>query len=94
MSKAKSLPITKVVRNALTDAGWEPWSYYCDKIKAGKKRKWYRNGYGWSFDELKPIGIAVADAMNEAGIEYIEAGWKQCESWRGPYWAFIVRSEK
>jgi hypothetical protein len=85
-------PIPKLVQEALTSVGWKPWFSHCDKIKNGRKRKWYRNGADWTEAELTEIKAAVITALQEANVSYCTAGFEQCESWRGPYWAFIVRT--
>lgn len=71
---------------------YDYWATYNDPPKNGRKIKFMRNGYRMSKDELDAIKDCIAWGLADAGITVKQAGWEVCQSHRGEYDAFIVRT--
>ena len=80
----------KIIRHVVAAAGYEFSSSFNDKLAKTRRIKMMINGYDFGPNQYDAWDETIRKELDRRGVPYLSAGFVECSSYRGPYWAYCV----
>lgn len=80
----------KIIREVVAAAGYKFTFAYNDKLAKTRRIKMMINGYDYGKEQYDQWDEAIRKELDRRCVPYLSTGFVECDSCRGPYWAYCV----